>query len=280
MTTPKDFDRLSAYLDGQVSPGEKAAVEARLANEPDLQTALADLRLTVRALRALPTLKPPRSYALTRAQADALVPRRRPFFPALRLAAALSALALTFTIAGDLVGRVGLLAAPSPQVEVAAVSDAGTATEQALAAEQPPAATAAPEATHETEIAVESFASVAPSPTAEAAGDASQAPATEAPAGGVGGEAATAEPTPAAEVGLAPLPATPTASAERVAEATTSKAAAEPTQTTEAQIDQSQAPSAEPALQPGLSPLRVAQLALAALTLLLGLAAWLARRAP
>ncbi len=51
MTTAQDFDRLSAYLDNQLSPAEKAGLEARLEHEPELKAALDDLRRAVRALR-------------------------------------------------------------------------------------------------------------------------------------------------------------------------------------------------------------------------------------
>src|SRR3990172_1219271 len=89
MTTPRDLDRLSAYLDNQLSPAEKAGLEARLAGEPGLRSALTDLRVTVRLLRALPTVKPPRSFTLTAAQAEAVRrPRGLRLFPALRLAPA------------------------------------------------------------------------------------------------------------------------------------------------------------------------------------------------
>ena len=57
MMTPQDFERLSAYLDNQLSTAEKANLEKRLAQEPELKAALADLRMAVRALRALRNLR-------------------------------------------------------------------------------------------------------------------------------------------------------------------------------------------------------------------------------
>jgi len=44
---------LSEYLDGSLSAADRTALEARLANEPALQTALAELRETSTALKAL-----------------------------------------------------------------------------------------------------------------------------------------------------------------------------------------------------------------------------------
>ena len=63
---PQDFDRLSAYIDDQLSPAEKAALEQRLGREPELRSALSELRLTVTALRALPQVRPPRNFTLKR----------------------------------------------------------------------------------------------------------------------------------------------------------------------------------------------------------------------
>src|SRR3990172_6267390 len=80
MTTPQDFDRLSAYLDKQLSPAEKAGLETRLEREPELKAALDDLRMTVRALRSLPAVKPPRNFTISQAQArpPPPPPRREP----------------------------------------------------------------------------------------------------------------------------------------------------------------------------------------------------------
>lgn len=99
MTTPPDFDRLSAYLDNQLAPADKAALEQRLAREPELKATLDELRANARLLRSLPALKPPRNFTLTRAQVAAR-PRFQ-LFPALRFAAALASLAFIFVLAAD-----------------------------------------------------------------------------------------------------------------------------------------------------------------------------------
>lgn len=99
MTTPQDFDRLSAYLDDQLAPADKAGLEQRLAREPKLKATLDELRVNVRLLRSLPALKPPRNFTLTRAQAPAR-PRFQ-LFPALRFATALASLAFIVVLAAD-----------------------------------------------------------------------------------------------------------------------------------------------------------------------------------
>ncbi len=118
MTTPQDFERLSAYVDNQLPAGEKARLEARLAREPELKATLAELRLTVRALRSLPTVRPPRNFTLTRAQAEAGTRTRFQVFPVLRLATAFAAFAFVLVVAGDLFA-VQRLAAPAAAPEVA-----------------------------------------------------------------------------------------------------------------------------------------------------------------
>lgn len=146
MITPQDFDRLSAYMDNQLSPAEKAKLESRLAAETELQQALADLRLTRRMLRSLPTIKPPRNFTLTRAQAHAR-PRFQ-LFPALRLATALAGFAFIFLLAVDLLALQysagGTVTAPQD----AALKSTSTETVETLAesagaeaaTEAPPAA--------------------------------------------------------------------------------------------------------------------------------------------
>jgi hypothetical protein len=120
MTTPQDVERLSAYLDHQLSPAERARLEARLKQEPELQAALIDLQTTVHLLRGLPTLKPPRNFTLSASQA-AKLPQRRPIFIRLRVATAVAMLALTTVVGGDLLASLTLRAtAPMPEAQVAA----------------------------------------------------------------------------------------------------------------------------------------------------------------
>src|SRR5687767_11314779 len=120
---PQDFDRLSAYIDHQLSPPEQADLERRLGREPELRAALAELRLTVKAVRSLPMVKPPRSFTLTPAQAGLPAGARRPrptsLFGTLRLAATLSAVALALVVGGDFAATQGILApAASPAEDV------------------------------------------------------------------------------------------------------------------------------------------------------------------
>ncbi len=298
MISDYDFDQLSAYLDDQLVPAEKAALEARLAAEPELRTTLRELRLTVRALRALPPVALPRSFVLTPAQvgvsAKAALPARRPLAPALRLAAAFSAVALAFVVFTDLRGGVVLTAAP--------VADTANSTVLAttVAAEAPLDAVAA--APSETPVADEGTTILE-----FAVEEATPTPAAESDGAGAGEAGTGPAATPESSAALLPE-ATATDSAERnsttpepedttgtkgadVAATPTEPGPAEtpigvaavppPEATAEARDAYEQTNSgggAQQAPAPSLPPVRVLELALALLTVLLGLWAWLARR--
>ncbi len=62
--TPDELLTLSAYLDGELSSVEREALEARLAEDIELQAELEDLRQTVELVRSLPRLKAPRDFML------------------------------------------------------------------------------------------------------------------------------------------------------------------------------------------------------------------------
>jgi len=207
MISSYDSDQLSAYLDDQLVPAEKASLEARLAAEPELRATLRELRLTVRVLRALPPVALPRSFVLTPAQVAARPgrPARRSLAPALRLATAFSAVALALVIFTDL--RDGVLtASPAAQVETVLVTTS--------AAEAPADAGPAPSDTPTSDEGVEILEFAASeAATTPPAGD-----------GTAGGDAAVTDPavaadaqaTPAGSALLAPEPSiTATPSAER-----------------------------------------------------------------
>lgn len=61
----RDLELLSAYLDGALSDADRAALEARLQADAELRAALDELRTTVTLIKGLPTLRAPRSFALT-----------------------------------------------------------------------------------------------------------------------------------------------------------------------------------------------------------------------
>lgn len=99
MTKPTSFldvELISAYLDGQLSASDKAKLELRLKNEPELSNVLNELSQSRAVLRKLPARRAPRNFTLTPRMAGVKPPLPRAF-PFFRLASALAA-ALFFAV--------------------------------------------------------------------------------------------------------------------------------------------------------------------------------------
>jgi hypothetical protein len=92
-----DIERLSAFLDGELSPREAEQLEARLATDQELSSALAALRATAEVVGSLPEVRLPRSFALTQ---DMVRPRRA--YPFLQFSTAAAALGFVLVIGADL----------------------------------------------------------------------------------------------------------------------------------------------------------------------------------
>jgi len=255
----RDFEQLSAYIDNQLSPAEKAALEARLAKEAELQATLNDLRRTVKVLRGLPPVKLPRSFTLTPQQAGARA-RRGPLFPVFRLAAALCTLLLVAAVARDFAtsslsastasdlttqgGAVTTLAAPNAAAVLATPTPGGIVETYGASA---PVPTGSPGA----DVAVTPFSHLAPAGPDETATPASDQ------------LAATADAT---RKNLAP---------SETPEDTAVSVAALPPSATESVASQ---PAQLPSTSSAQVELRVAEIVLAALALALAAAAWFTRR--
>ncbi len=280
----QDFERLSAYIDNQLSPAEKAALEARLAQEPQLRAGLEDLRQTVRVLRNLPTVKPPRSFTLTPEQAGARA-RRGPLFPVLRLAAALCTLLLVVTVARDLTMNGSLSASVANHATTAGSAATPLALPQAAlqsptpeGVSQPygasaPATTGTPAADLATTPLVRMNTiqpSATPGPTLKGVGPSETPAANASVAGGTGPSSNTAAASSTPE---ASLTAKVSSSPEETA---VSVAALSPAAT------DTPAPELAPApQQPEAAPfntLRLVEIVLAVLALALAGATWLTRR--
>ena len=254
---PKDFERLSAYIDNQLSPAEKADLEARLAKEPQLQATLNELRRTVQVLRSLPTVKPPRSFTLTAEQVGARA-RRGPLFPVFRLAAALCTLLLGLAVARDYV---------STSLSASATRDFTT---QSGAVTAPALPNAAPRLTATPETGLESSGASAAVPTGTASADMAVTPfAHLAPV--------QLSPTPTGEGQQ--TPATPDATNKNVAPAETPQDTAVSVAALPPNVTETTVPNvAPPVPAEGQSSLRLVEIALAALALALAAGAWFTRR--
>lgn len=133
---------LSAYVDGQLSAGEQARLEAQLATDPALRTELEALRHTVALVRDLPPMPIPRNFILPQKMKPSVAARPRPArrvrprralrkpqgkawaAPFLTVATVVVSLFFVVVLAGDLLlsgaGKQAFAPMAAPQMEVEA----------------------------------------------------------------------------------------------------------------------------------------------------------------
>lgn len=180
-------ERLSAYLDDELSAKERTAVEHHLARCQDCQWNLRTLRQTVRLTQELPTVPVPRVFTIPAPAQEPVRARQRSRgrqrgwgLGLLQGATALVALLLVFAVAGDfmLTGLVpGRSAAPIVMKEQEVVDSAATQVAEeeaprAMKAASAPSAATEPGTTGEAPAAAnaEPYATAAPEPTAQPEG--------------------------------------------------------------------------------------------------------------
>lgn len=95
----RDVERLSAYLDDELSRRERDRLESRLQEEERLQGALQELQGTVGIMRSLPQVAPPRNFTLTAEMAGLREVGWR--YPVMQFATALAAALLVAVVAFD-----------------------------------------------------------------------------------------------------------------------------------------------------------------------------------
>ena len=101
-----DVDTLSAYLDHQIAPAERARVEGHLADCAACQGELDGLRQTVTLLQALPRVPVPRAFTLSEAQVGIRRPQTQPVWVGwARGLAAVTAIALVAVVAVSLLNQ-------------------------------------------------------------------------------------------------------------------------------------------------------------------------------
>ena len=69
----KDWETLSAYLDGELSKNDRKKLELRLYSDQELQNALGDLGKLRQLLRSRASLRAPRNFFLNQAQYERVV---------------------------------------------------------------------------------------------------------------------------------------------------------------------------------------------------------------
>lgn len=184
----RDFELLSAYLDGELIDSERLALEIRLDAEPELRRELNELRQTVQMIRQMPTIKAPRDFTLAHPDASSadrasMTPRRplplvlRPAFSTFSAAAAV----LLVVLGGYWLSLSGRLSLPTPsrlEVAQAPTQEPDATRFPATAAIQETSGVTAQQATegesteeNAASNAVESLAAIASAPAAEATPD-------------------------------------------------------------------------------------------------------------
>ena len=141
----KEQEKLSAYLDDNLTPQERLAFEEQLKADTALQSSLEQQRLIKQNLSALPRVRAPRNFTLD----PALYGRPTPsalfnLYPVMRTATALAAIVLIFLFSLDLFSSTGLESDTVAQAPVTTsgeaanvVSEAESAVEEAAQAAEP-----------------------------------------------------------------------------------------------------------------------------------------------
>lgn len=285
----RDLELLSAYLDDQLSPAERASLERRLKTDSELRSTLDGLRHVKTRLARLPTVKPPRNFTLTPkmvGEQGRLRSQTSSLMPALNWATALAAVLFAALLVTDLSGGLRLTSAqPVAAPEVAANQEAPTEGQQDAAVTTQKSLTATPEE------ALSLMAPVAPPsteplPGAEEPGVGGGGPMPpsgepltgggEMGGGGGGDVSGTPEVSGYAAESLTATP--PADESQRIrdgsADATEQPATGTPAPTSTPVEAESQAQIPSPAL----TPLRLAQFALAIILTALVTASFIARR--
>ena len=115
--TTRDWEALSAYLDNQLNAKDRDRLVSRLDENPELRSALDELRRTRAVLRSQPPLRAPRNFTLTAEMAGARAgfrPSKQPVpgsYPIMRLASVLATIFFIIITVGELAVRT---VAPAP----------------------------------------------------------------------------------------------------------------------------------------------------------------------
>ncbi|MCO5195338.1 MAG: zf-HC2 domain-containing protein [Anaerolineae bacterium] len=90
-------ERITAYVDGELTPAQRAAIEAEMARDPQLQADIIALQRLRGAVRRLPRRPVPRNFVLDPSQFRApAATRSQRAYPTLRVATALAGIAFIF----------------------------------------------------------------------------------------------------------------------------------------------------------------------------------------
>ncbi len=188
-------ERLSAYLDDELSRKDRTAVEHHLARCQECQWNLRTMRQTVQWTRELPTVPVPRVFTIPAPAQPVRARPRRWGVALLQGATALAALLLVFAVAGDLV-LTSVMPASQPEIQLMkeeVVVDVGaTEAEEMVVTAQMEMQSAAPAAAPTKTVGPAPVEETSPTPAPEATVAAQAAPIEPSP---------MPSPTPSPEVG-------------------------------------------------------------------------------
>lgn len=105
----RDLQKISAYLDQEISRKEIQKFELRLQAEPALRAALREFERTKILMTRLPRISPPHNFTLTRAMAGKV--KGRSFYSAFRIASILATVAFTVLVGADALSSMSFGAA-------------------------------------------------------------------------------------------------------------------------------------------------------------------------
>lgn len=131
----RNIENLSAYLDGQLASTESARLESRLKTDPELESALRDLRAARGILRKLPARKAPRNFTLTR-QMVGLKPPLPRTYSLFRFATAFAAILFVMSFSVNMLSPFVSFSASAPAFGYGGGGGADTAMEQPAATEE------------------------------------------------------------------------------------------------------------------------------------------------
>jgi anti-sigma factor RsiW len=142
----RDVERISAYLDGQLSQAEKARLEARLKIETQLRSTMDEVNYSRVLLRKLPARRAPRNFTLSPKMAGVKPPLPRAF-PIFRMASALATVLFFFVFAANLSVPTWASIRPAASAQIVGLGEASRNTSpfalEAAAPAAPQADTAA-----------------------------------------------------------------------------------------------------------------------------------------
>ena len=99
----RDWEDLSAYLDGELTPTERSRLESKIEARAELRAALEEMRRTRQVLRSQPRVRAPRNFTLT-PQMVGIRTEKKPtlrLFPVLRFTAVLASILFVFMMVGE-----------------------------------------------------------------------------------------------------------------------------------------------------------------------------------